>query len=335
VDLRELEHRACEIAMGDLELDATCLAFDRLLRRCVPYEVAAWSTQDPVTGLFTSCTVSGMPKDLEREAQIFGYEFRADEPNTFPDMISEARTVGILSEATAGDLDSSARYRELLRGLGCVDEIRAVLWADRQPWGSAVLYGAERRFTQQDAERVATVAPHAARALRLVLLRSAASRPEAVVDPPGILEVEAQGRVVAVTAPGRRWLEVGGPALVTAANSVAAAVRGNRAWEGASSRLSLPDAGVLCLHAARAAGDDHRIAVIVDMARPAAVAAMLVEAYALTPRQRQVLALLLLGRSMTQIARELDVSEHTANDHRKAIYRRVGVTSRGERVGCP
>jgi DNA-binding CsgD family transcriptional regulator len=330
VDLRELDHRAHEIAMGDLDLDATCLAFDQLLRRSVPYEVAAWSTQDPVTGLFTSCTVSGMPKDLEREARFFHYEFRADEPNTFSGMIGEGRTVGILSQATAGEPDRSARYRELLRGLGCVDEIRAVLWADRQPWGSAVLYGARRRFTQHDAQRVATVAPHAARALRLVLLRAAASRPEAVADPPGILEVGEQGGVVAVTAPGQRWLELVGPALVTAANAVAAAVRGNRDWEGASSRLALPDAGVLCLHASRAALDDRRIAVIVDVARPAAVAAMLVDAYGLTARQRQVLGLLLLGRSMTQIARELGISEHTANDHRKAIYARVGGSSRGE-----
>lgn len=136
MDLRELDHRASEIAVGDLDLEATCLAFDGLLRRVAPYDVAAWSTQDPSTGLFTSCTVSGMPKDLEREARFFGFEFRADEPNTFAQMIAEGRTVGVLSEATGGELDRAARYRELLSHLGCSDEIRAVLWADRLPWGS-------------------------------------------------------------------------------------------------------------------------------------------------------------------------------------------------------
>ncbi len=40
--------------------------------------------------------------------------------------------------------------------------------------------------------------------------------------------------------------------------------------------------------------------------------------------------LLLLGRSLREIARELRISEHTAHDHCKAIYRRVGVTSRAE-----
>jgi DNA-binding CsgD family transcriptional regulator len=57
---------------------------------------------------------------------------------------------------------------------------------------------------------------------------------------------------------------------------------------------------------------------------------MLVDAYGLTRRQREVLGLLLLARSMTQIARTLSISEHTANDHRKAIYARIGVTSRAE-----
>jgi hypothetical protein len=55
------------------------------------------------------------------------------------------------SDATGSQLDRAARYRELLRHLGCADEIRAMLWADRQPRGSAVLYGGQRTFTNQDA----------------------------------------------------------------------------------------------------------------------------------------------------------------------------------------
>jgi DNA-binding CsgD family transcriptional regulator len=57
---------------------------------------------------------------------------------------------------------------------------------------------------------------------------------------------------------------------------------------------------------------------------------MLVDAYGLTARQRELLGRLLLGRSMTQLAHSLDISEYTAQDHRKAIYRRMGVSSRSE-----
>jgi DNA-binding CsgD family transcriptional regulator len=329
MDSRQLERRAAEVARGERPLEATCLAFDELLRRAVPYQVAAWSTQDPATGLFTSCTVSGLPKDLEREAAFFRYEFADGEPATFREMIADGTTVTVLSEATDGELDRARRFRELLAGYGCTDELRVLLWADGRPWGSAVLYRQDGRFTDDHARQAAVLAPHAARGLQLVLLRAAATRPAAVADPPGILRVTHDGTVSPLTGPAGSWLERGGAALVTAANAVAAAVRGHPDWEGASSRVALDDGRLLSLHAASTT-DDAAVAVIVDAARPAQVAAMLVDAYGLTPRQREVLARLLLGHVPSRIARELGVSEHTVNDHRKAIYARLEVSSRSE-----
>ena len=51
---------------------------------------------------------------------------------------------------------------------------------------------------------------------------------------------------------------------------------------------------------------------------------------ALSPRQRQMLQLLLTGRHVKGIARDLGLSAWTARDHIKAIYRRLNVTSREE-----
>jgi DNA-binding CsgD family transcriptional regulator len=50
----------------------------------------------------------------------------------------------------------------------------------------------------------------------------------------------------------------------------------------------------------------------------------------LTPRQRQVLLLLLSGDSRKQVARKLEISEHTVTDHMKALHRHFNVNSRGE-----
>ena len=66
-----------------------------------------------------------------------------------------------------------------------------------------------------------------------------------------VLDRPIDGDIEAVTTPAQHWLDVGGPALVTAANAVAAAVRGNHDWIGVASRLSLPGARILSLHAAR------------------------------------------------------------------------------------
>lgn len=330
VNVAELQRRVGQVALEDFDFEGMFLAFDTILRKALPYRAAAWSTQDPATGLFTSCTMSGLPKDLEREARLFAYEFRDDEPATFRSLIASGDTVAVLSEVTGGNLEAAGRYRDLLRGFGCTDELRAVLWADDRPWGSVIFYRDEGTFTTDDAEAVGSMAPAAAQGIRLSLLRSAASRPEAVDDPPGVLLADSDGRVSAMTPPAHHWLQLGGAPLITAINAVAAAARQNADWSGAVSRLPLRDSVVLSLYASMTTGEAGDVAVIVHPARPAQVSALLVDVYGLTPRQREVLGLLLLGGSISQIARQLGISEHTANDHRKAIYARTGVSSRSQ-----
>lgn len=50
----------------------------------------------------------------------------------------------------------------------------------------------------------------------------------------------------------------------------------------------------------------------------------------LSPRQKQTLRLLLGGDAEKQIAGKLSLSRHTVHEHVKAIYRSLGVSSRGE-----
>lgn len=51
---------------------------------------------------------------------------------------------------------------------------------------------------------------------------------------------------------------------------------------------------------------------------------------ALPPRLDQTLRALLAGDAEKQVAARLGVSVHTAHDHIKELYRRLGVTTRGE-----
>ncbi|SEF82804.1 response regulator transcription factor [Marinobacterium lutimaris] len=50
----------------------------------------------------------------------------------------------------------------------------------------------------------------------------------------------------------------------------------------------------------------------------------------LTVREREVLKLIARGASRKQIARELDISTYTANDHVKSIYKKLNIRSRVE-----
>jgi DNA-binding NarL/FixJ family response regulator len=56
------------------------------------------------------------------------------------------------------------------------------------------------------------------------------------------------------------------------------------------------------------------------------------EALGLSPRQVDVLRLLVEGRSNKLIMRELDLSESTVKTHLQAIFRRLGVSSRTQAV---
>jgi len=54
----------------------------------------------------------------------------------------------------------------------------------------------------------------------------------------------------------------------------------------------------------------------------------------LTPREREVAALVVSGRSARAIGTELVISERTVETHVAAIYRKLGVDNRSELAEC-
>ena len=69
-----------------------------------------------------------------------------------------------------------------------------------------------------------------------------------------------------------------------------------------------------------------------DAAHGAAARPNALAAFKLTPRQTDVLGLLLRGYSNKLIARELDLSVETVKDHVAAVLRALGVNSRTQAV---
>lgn len=326
-----LEREAVALAHGGRGLDDMYLAFDELLRRFVPYFAAAWSTVDPATGLFTSCVMSGIDRNPEIAARLFSYEFRGDEPATYASIVAGDSDAVSLWEETGGELEQAGRWRDIFANLGLSDELRAVFTADGVWWGNVVLYRIDGRFTPQERQLVETMTTHVASGVRTSMLGAAAEAPELVRDPPGVLLVGPDDSVRPMTDSASRWTrQAGEDRLHSAALAASVALRSRDDWPGTSARLPTGDGRWLSLQATRVEDDPDTVAVIVDLARPAEVADVLLDAYQLTERQRDVLELALTGRSAVQIARQLDISPHTTNDHLKAIYRRLGVNSRSE-----
>ena len=322
-----------------LDLVGFRTVLDESLRSVLHYDVVAWSTVDPATLLFTSCVVVGLNYGKENESKLFDLEFAVADVNKFVVLAVSDPPVATLSAATEGDLSRSTRRVQLLRPLGVVDELRAAFLDAGSCWGTLIAYRVRGDpFALDDVALVASVGPLIVDGLRRCLVAAAAEAPEALRDPPGVLVIDADGAVAETSPQAERWLaELAAPGqLPSVVRAVAAAARATAHGDAASpaqARVPLQSGGWLVLHGMllkNAVGD--RVAIVVEPARQAVLADVVVRTYGLTPRERQATELVLQGRSTREIARALAISTHTVNDHLKAVLAKVDVPSRRDLV---
>jgi DNA-binding CsgD family transcriptional regulator len=330
----ELRRQVRALAVAGLSLDELFAHADRVLRRAVPWDVAAWATVDPATLLSTSCRVTGVPDDPERERVVFALEHDEREPHRLAELARSVPPAGALCDTTGGRPETVPRHELLLRPAGLCDDLRLAFVRSGACWGSVYAYRRERPFSAAEVALVGAVSGDLADAVRLALLRAAAEQPSAASSaPPGLLLVTREGAVSAPTGAGREWLRrLGGTARVPPAVTALAASLFAADPGPASVRLQTDDGTWAVLHAGAVdgAGGASTAAVIVEAARPIVVADVLAAAYGFTDREREVVGLLLRGEGNRAIAGALRISEHTVKEHVKAVFAKAGVLSRGE-----
>jgi DNA-binding NarL/FixJ family response regulator len=80
----------------------------------------------------------------------------------------------------------------------------------------------------------------------------------------------------------------------------------------------------------RSTEGQEQITVIFELAQPAEIAPVIMQAYDLTKREGEVTQCVLRGWSTAEIAAILYISANTVQDHLKAIFEKVDVGSRRE-----
>jgi DNA-binding CsgD family transcriptional regulator/GAF domain-containing protein len=319
----------------------------RTIAGVVAWDRACWHTVDPATLLFTSMFAENLG---DREPRLPVHEYEIDDVNKWAWLARRPWPVGLLGQATHGHPEASARFRELLRPRGIGDELRASLVADGRCWGCFGLYRDRGRpeFSEDEAAFVAEVDAAIAAGLRRALLLDAttAAGPASDGDGPGLLLFDRHGELVEANAAGAALLSrfpddhaAAGQPVPHAVLAVAAIARRAAAGAGheppARTRARTLDGRWLVLHGTLLGdGPDARTAVVLEPARPAELAELIVLAYGLTPRERSVTRLVVQGRSTAQIAAALHLSPFTVQDHLKAIFEKVGVHSRRELVAA-
>jgi DNA-binding CsgD family transcriptional regulator len=330
-------------------LDSHMLGVETIkhLRKVIPIDVSFFATADPATLLFTGAVQDEI---LGRVTpQFLENEFLQDDVNKFVWLARNTSPVGGLVQATGQDLERSPRSREILAPLGLGDELRAVLITGGACWGFMCLHRdrSSPPFTIGEAAFLARLTPHLAEGLRKALLIGATRRPP-LPDEPGLLLLAEDLSLAAITPTAERWLaEVAAadwprtqqalPYAVSAAARLQALERDSDVQPDLLPKVRLRTASGhwLVLHASRLAGPNAggQIAVIIEAARPAEVAPLIVQAYDLTKRESEIVQLVVRGHSTEEIAATFRITANTVQDHLKAIFEKVGVRSRRELAG--
>jgi DNA-binding CsgD family transcriptional regulator len=322
----------------DADVDEVLQAALHALHDVATFRWASVMAVDPQTILPTAGVVEGF--DPAACAPFWDLELVSPGYNKFADLARRAHPVDTLSDATDGDLSRSPLYVDLYAGLGAADELRAAFVLGSTCWGVACLIrdADDGPFTDAEVADVSQLGHLIARALRHAVLhgesRSASASAMVVVD--------ADNRIEHLTADGRELLETvrgfsyGGeheaddlPGLLLALLTRA---RYSKAHAPVTTRVQATSGRWLRVTAAPTEAHDGHVVLTLEPARAADLLPMVLEGYGLTEREVTIVLYLARGLSFKDIAAELTLSPHTVRDHVKAIYRKCGVTSRGELV---
>lgn len=336
--------RLCHAGLDSLTLRMETI---KHLRKVIPIDVFFFATADPATLLFTGAMQDEILGHVTNE--FLENEFLRDDVNKFAWLARNTPPVGGLVQATGQNLERSPRSREILAPLGLGDELRAALITGGACWGFLCLHRDRARppFTAGEAAFLARLTPHLAEGLRKALLIQGTTR-RALPDEPGVLLLAEDLSLAAITPTAERWLaEVAAadwpraqqalPYAVAAAARLQALERDSDVHPDLLPKVRLRTASGhwLVLHASRLSGPSAggQIAVIIEAARPAEVAPLIVQAYDLTKRESEIVQFVVRGHSTAEIVATLHISANTVQDHLKAIFEKVGVGSRRELVG--
>ena len=316
------------------------VALVEALRRAVAFESYVWALTDPVTEVAIA-PLAVVPDAVMGELPRL---IRVRYLTTVNRWSSLDHAVDSIHRATDGHPERSRLYREVLARFG-VGDVATVCFRDAHGlWGWLDLWrpAGVDPFSAAELDRLVALEPAITVALRRCQARTF-DRPGAVPDRPGpvVLVLSAELAVRAQTPDTDDYLRALLPPdddrrpVPAGAYNVAAqliAVETGIDQHPPSSRVRLRDGVWLTFRAARVEDDlrsaEADIAVSIEVASPGERLDLFARAHALSPRERELLELLVTGADTRTLAEKLFLSEHTVQDHLKSIFAKTGARNR-------
>jgi DNA-binding CsgD family transcriptional regulator len=332
------------LAGGEPDSDSFRHEAIAILHRAIGVDGWGWLLTDPGAGLPTHDFGENLVVDqaVRRFFRMVpqawnepGVSAGPRRPRGFPASVPPVTT---LSGATGGDLRRDLSWREVWGPAGVGDKMRVRLTAGGTCWALLHLHrlSSSRHYSEDDIEFAASVAPLLAPRARADL-RAPCQRNEDPAPEPGTIFLDQGLSLVAATAQAWWWIDRLGipspneteplPGMVYAmATHVAASPQ-----RPARVRLRAADGRWVVIRVAQLTTGSQvpaGYAVTLEPAPAEDLAPLLMRAWGLTHRERDVARLVIDGRSTEDIAAALFVSVHTVNSHLKMIFGKVGVGRR-------
>ena len=276
-------------------------------------------------------------------------EYGSDDPTTFADLLNVPRRAIGMHLHNGGDLMASRRSRDVTAGAyGYGDELRVVAAVDGRAWGGIAFYrsSSDEPFSEDDVAFASSLSPILGRGFVAGLLARAGQEVDREMPADAgaaVIIVDARDRITQISVGAEERLrQVMATTRTAGFGPIAALVGAARRYAtGADGRvprgrLRLPDGRWFVLQASPMASRDGvtgDVVITIEDARPPEIVPLVVEAFGLTVRERDVTQLVLQGAETKEIAAALHMSPYTVQDHLKSIFTKAGVRSRRELMG--
>jgi DNA-binding CsgD family transcriptional regulator len=257
--------------------------------------------------------------------RLLDLEYRDRDVNPFDDLARRPRPAATLYDATAGCPSKSQRYRDIFTPAGYEHELRLVLRDRGQGWGGLVLLRGKGMppFSQAETDLLAGMSKPLATGIRRALLRAQVGQGRVQYEARLIL-LDQNYTVTTITPTALRTLGINDPTRLP--QSVYAIAARAQDTSSASARILSADGTWITMYGWRVS--TSQTAVTLESTSPDQISAIVLDAYGLSIREREVTELVLLGHSTNQIAKKLFLSPYTVQDHLKSVFEKTGVRSR-------
>lgn len=334
------------LARAGLDIDAFLEEAVASLGRALPFESACIGTFDPSTRLITGARKYGELRGANERDREWGWlEYGGQEPTSYDRLIRSGRPATPIRAFLDGDIASSPRFTELMHPyFGYGDELRIVLRDDDDlVWGGIALFRAQARFSEDDAVFAGGLAGTLARGVRAGLLAAQVRDRGDVRVGPVVIVVDERDQIVQSSWDAQERLDalVHGPQSGDPLTVVWAVVASARRYARGEitapprSRVRTSSGVWLVINATPLRGADGasgQVVVTIEEARPPEIVPIVVAAFQLTPRERDIVTLVLQGMDTKEIAATVHLSAYTVQDHLKSVFEKAGVRSRRELV---